>query len=77
MSESLITNTTLTSLTLASDDKIWWRLQRTNERMKWDSNPIKQWTDNRIGAIGATQMCELLKTNTTLTSLDLSSDDKI
>ena len=45
--------------------------------MKWNTNPIKQWTDNHIGAAGAIQISESLKTNTTLTSLNLSGDDKL
>ena len=45
--------------------------------MKWDTNPIKQWTGNKIGAEGAIQISESLKTNTTLTSLYLEGDDKI
>ena len=45
--------------------------------MKWNPNPIKQWTDNKIGEEGASHISESLKTNTTLTSLDLSCDDKI
>ena len=36
-----------------------------------------QLTDNHIGAEGAIQISESLKTNTTLTSLDLHGDDKI
>ena len=32
---------------------------------KWNTNPIKQWTENQTGPEGA------MKTNTTLTSLDL------
>ena len=51
-----------------------------NKQMKeWNEtqNLIKQWTDNRIGAEGANQISESLKTNTTLTTLDLSGDDKI
>ena len=44
--------------------------------MKWNTNPIKQWTDNWIRA-GTIQISESLKTNTTLTELNLGSDDKI
>ena len=36
-----------------------------------------QLTDNFIGAEGAKTVSELLKTNTTLTSLDLGGDDMI
>ena len=45
--------------------------------MKWNTNPIKQWTDNNIGDEGAVRISELLKTNTTLTKLYLKGDDKI
>ena len=44
---------------------------------EWNTYPIKQWTDNDIGAEGAIAISELLKTNTTLTELDLYGDDKI
>ena len=43
---------------------------------KWNTNPIKQWTDNKIGDKGAIAISESLKTNTTLTSLNLGGDDK-
>ena len=45
--------------------------------MKWNINPIKQWTGNKIRDEGAIAISESLKTNTTLTSLNLSDDDKI
>ena len=45
--------------------------------MKRKTNPIKQWTGNHFGAEGAIQISESLKTNTSLTELDLTSDDKI
>ena len=45
--------------------------------MKWNANPIIQWAVNQIGAEGAIQISESLKTNTTLTSLSLSGDDMI
>ena len=47
------------------------------KEMKWNTNPIKQWTDNDIGVSGAIAISESLKTNTTLTSLDLRCDDKM
>ena len=49
------------------------------KELKWNTNPnpIKQWTDNNIGAEGAVKISESLKTNATLTSLDLYGDDKI
>ena len=54
--------------------------QENNKQMKewkWNTNPMKQWTGNKIGAEGAVRISELLKTNTTLTELNLGSDDKI
>ena len=45
--------------------------------MKWNENPIKQWTVNWIGAEGAIAISESLKTNTTLTELNLGGDDEI
>ena len=45
--------------------------------MKWNTNSIKQWTENNIGAEGAKKISESLKTNTTLLSLKLDGDDKI
>ena len=45
--------------------------------MKWNTNPIKQCTGNYIGDEGAIQISESLKTNTTLTKLNLCGDDKI
>ena len=36
-----------------------------------------KWTDNKIGAKGATKISESLMINTTLTELNLSSDDNI
>ena len=50
---------------------------RKMNEMKWNPNPIKQWTDNKIGDEGAIHISESLKTNTTLTSLNLDCDDKI
>ena len=47
------------------------------KEMKWNTNPIKQWTGNYIGDEGAKKISESLKTNTTLTELDLGRDDKI
>ena len=42
--------------------------------MKWNTNQIKQLTDNNIGDKGAMKIGESLKTNTTLTSLNLYCD---
>ena len=48
-----------------------------NENDREDKNNKWKWTDNNIGGSGATAISESLKTNTTLTELDLSCDDKI
>ena len=37
---------------------------------------MKRWSENEIGYEGARVISESLKTNTTLTSLNLSSDEK-
>ena len=37
------------------------------KELKWNTNPIKQWTGNLIGDEGAIQISELLITNTSLT----------
>ena len=44
--------------------------------MKNEKNKHK-WTGNYIGDSGATKISEALMTNNTLTTLDLSCDDKI
>ena len=43
--------------------------------MKYKFN--KKWTDNKIGDEGAMKIRESLKSNTTLTSLNLEGDDKM
>ena len=50
---------------------------RKMNEMKWNPNPIKQWKGNEIGDEGAIQINESLSTNTTLTKLNLMSDDNI
>ena len=47
------------------------------KELKWNTNPTKQWTGNGIREKGAIQISESLKTNTTLTKLNLECDDKI
>ena len=45
---------------------------------KWNTKCKRmKWTDNNIGDEGAVKISESLKTNTTLTSLDLRGDDNI
>ena len=46
------------------------------KELKRNTNPIKLRTGNEIGAEGAKKISESLKTNTTLTSLNLGRDDK-
>ena len=43
-------------------------------KKKWRVN--KKWTGNEIGAEGASSISESLKINTTLTELNLDSDDE-
>ena len=73
ISESLKINTTLTELYLFSEDKIMKMKIEIGER------ELEKliWTDNNIGAEGAKTISESLKINTTLTGLELGSDDKI
>ena len=41
-----------------------------------DNDKMKLWTANKIGDSGARMISESMKTNTTLTSLDLRCDEK-
>ena len=77
ISESLKTNTTLTELNLYRDDTYSQDNNKQMKEMKWNTNPIKQWTGNQIGAEGAIAISESLKTNTTMTELNLGGDDKM
>ena len=74
LSESLKSNTTLTALILKSEDK----RKRTHKRHPSIVTFFFLFlsTDNDIGDTGATSLSELLKSNTTLTYLDLSGEDK-
>ena len=47
------------------------------KEVKWNTNPIKQWTDNSIGTKGMKKITESLKTNTTLTKLIAYGYEKI
>ena len=40
-------------------------------------NELKEWIDNEIGDEGAKRISESLKINTSLTTLDLRSNEKI
>ena len=75
MSESLKSNTTLTALDLESEDK----RMKTHKRRPSAIHSFHftfTSTGNDIGERGATSLSESLKSNTTLTALDLSGEDK-
>ena len=74
LSDALKSNTTLTELNLRSGHK------RNNTQMTLVNNPlfsisIKS-TVNNIGETGATSLSDALKSNTTLTELNLNSEHK-
>ena len=46
-------------------------------KMNMMRNEQWQWTDNQIGHEGAQSLSESLKTNTTLTQINLRSDDEV
>ena len=69
ISESLMVNTTLTELDLYGNEE-WAIKEKKNEwRNEW--NDDKWRTGNSIGDSGAIKMSELLRKNTTLTTLNL------
>ena len=74
MSESLKSNTTLTKLNLSSEDK----RKKTHKRhpSTVHSSILIISTGNKIGETGAASLSESLKSNTTLTKLNLSCEDK-
>ena len=47
---------------------------KKREEMK---NELKEWIGNKVGSEGAKAISESLKINTSLTELDLHSDEKI
>ena len=49
--------------------------KNTNEKEKGNENEMNKWTDNKIGAEGASKISEALKVNTTLTELNLGGDE--
>jgi len=96
ISESLKTNTTLTTLSLNGDEK-WSKMKwiiiiikktkewknemknindNENTEERWQMIKWKIWTGNNIGESGTRMISESLKTNTTLTVLNLSCDEK-
>ena len=75
LSGSLKSNTTLTELDLGREDK----RKKTHKRHPSAIHSFSFFfssTVNRIGDTGATSLSESLKSNTTLTKLDLSCEDK-
>ena len=52
---------------------MWWKDKKWNERR----NEKEEWIVNQIGDEGAKRISESLKINTSLTELDLGSDEKI
>ena len=75
LSEALKSNTTLTTLNLSGEDK----RKKTHKRhpSTIHSSFLITLTDNgKFGDSGAVPLSEALKSNTTLTKLDLSSEDK-
>ena len=53
-------------------DKKWKWEKKTKNEKKWK----EKWKDNEIGDEGAKTVSESLKINTSLTELDLGSDEK-
>ena len=75
MSESLKSNTTLTKLNLRSKDK-----RKTHKKTSISNSLFSlhfTTTGNKIGDTGATSLSEALKSNITLTKLDMSGEDQI
>ena len=75
LSESLKSNTTLTKLYLSGEDKRKKTRERHPSTIHFFSFLFTT-TGNEIGDTGAISLCEALKSNTTLTQLDLWSEDK-
>ena len=64
------------------NERMKWRIWMMMKIQKREIEMIKMmikwriWTDNNIGESGARMISESLKTNTTLTYLDLTGDEK-
>ena len=75
LSKALKSNTTLMKLDLGGDDK-------RKKTHKWHTSSIHSFsffitsTDNNIGGAGAASLSKALKSNTTLTKLNLGGKDK-
>ena len=74
LSEALKSNTTITELDLSGECKRE-KIQRTSISKSLFSFLFTS-TDNKIGERGAKSLSEALKSNTTLTELDLWGEDK-
>ena len=74
ISESLKINTSLTQLELGGDEDLYEMKGRKKERRKEQRN--KKEIDNDIGDEGAKSISKSLKINSSLTELDLYSDEK-
>ena len=75
LSKALKSNTTLTALNLSSKHK----RKKTHKRHPSSNHSflfLILSTDNKVGDRGATSLSEALKSNTTLTDLNLESKDK-
>ena len=73
LSESLKSNATLTELNLSCQDK---RRHTKDIHQQFTLFFLSTSTANQIGDTGITSLNESLKSNTTLTALDLSCEDK-
>ena len=74
LSESLKSNTTLTELSLRCEDKRKKTLKDVHQQFTFFLSHHN--TGNSIGERGAISLSESLKSNTTLTELNLSRNDK-
>ena len=74
LGDALKTNTTLTVLELESEQQDHKQTQRESKASA--TAPWFEWADNYIGDEGARGLGEALKTNTTLTILDLGSEQQ-
>ncbi len=50
-------------------------MNKNERKMEGNENERNKWTGNEIGDEGANKISETLKVNTTLTELDLGSDE--
>ena len=73
LSESLKSNTTLTELHLRGEDK---RRHTKDIHQQFTLSFLFSSTDNNIGDTGAASLSETLRSNTTLNTLDMWSEDK-